>query len=98
VAGVKARISPKLSELASFFDKRRDRKTELSGGNSAMLAEQLEILVAMSLSMEQELEVFRLLEANRAGRRFMEEEAAEAMRPAVIGGGQVLRPDFWRKS
>lgn len=96
---MKAMLSPKLAELASFFEKRQDSKTELSPASSAMLAEQLDIMVAIALSMEQELNAFRLIEANRAGRRFMEEEAAETLKtPIVSGDGKVLRPDFRRKS
>ena len=92
------KLSSKLAELTEFFNKRRDCKSTLPGSSSAMIAQQLDIMVAISLSMEQELHAFRLIEANRAGRKFMEDEAAEALKPAVLGGGKVLRPDFRRKS
>lgn len=94
-----AKLSPKLAELAEFFNQRRGCKTDLTAKSSAMLAEQLDIFVAMALSMEQELHAFRLLEANRAGRRFMAEEAMETLRaPMVSGDGKIVRPDFRRKS
>lgn len=95
---MKALLSPKLKELASFFEKRRDADTKLTAKSSALLAEQLTIIVAIAQAMETELNAFRLLEANRAGRKFMEEEAAETLKSPVASDGNVVRPVFGRKS
>ena len=89
-----ALTSPKLKELARFFQTRTGEKTvQILSGECKLLAEQLSIIAGLVELQEQELEAFRLLEANRAGRRFMEEDAAELLK-LTERDGNVLRPTF----
>jgi len=92
-------LSTKLSEVADYFKRPRAAKTELTEDGRQFLYEQLVILRDLALCMEQELNAFRLLEADRAGRRFLEGEATDVLRTvSAVKDGNVFRPDFRRKS
>lgn len=95
-----ATLSGKLRELESYFGKQRGMAVQVPAKQVAALADQLSIMRQLADAMETELEAFRLLEANRAGRRFMEDAAAEVLTAPVAASadGKILRPDFRRKS
>ncbi|MFD1792106.1 hypothetical protein ACFSE0_10700 [Ochrobactrum teleogrylli] len=55
----------------------------------------LSLCSELATSMEMELTGFRLLEADRAGRAFMETEATKIFNaPVATHDGKVIRPDF----
>lgn len=92
-------LSTKLGEVAALFEKPRKQPITLNNAGRQYLHEQLVILRDLAMLMEQELQTFRLLEADRAGRSFMEREADSVLRTApVIQEGNVFRPDFGRKA
>lgn len=94
-----AALSHKLKELEDYFNARRGMTVQVPSKQVAALSDQLAIMVRIVQSMEAELEAFRLLEADRAGRRFMENEASEALTALMAhSDGKILRPDFRRKS
>lgn len=90
-----AALSTKLAEVAGYFEKPRKNPIVLNDDGRQFLHEQLVILRDLAICMEQELRTFRLLEADRAGRRFLEQEAENALRAVpVVQDGNVFRPDF----
>ncbi|MGO4558291.1 hypothetical protein [Mesorhizobium sp. 2RAF21] len=94
-----ATLSRKLRELELYFHAQRGMSVQISAKQVAALTDQLAIMAKLADGMETELEAFRMLEANRAGRRFMENEATEVLAASSTrAAGKILRPDFRRKS
>ncbi len=88
-------LSTKLTEIAGYFEKPRKEPIVLNNDGRQFFHEQLVILRDLAVLLEQELQTFRLLEADRAGRSFMEREAESVLRAApVVQEGNVFRPDF----
>lgn len=93
-----AALSTKLGEIAGYFKDRRPTPILLNDQSRQFFFEQISILRDLAVCMESELNTFRLLEADRAGRRFLEQEADTALHAAgVAQDGNVFRPDFGRK-
>lgn len=61
------------------------------------IAAELELTAQLCHAMEQELAVFRRLEAGRSTRIVIETVSTEAVRP-VRRDGKVIAPDFGRRS
>lgn len=92
-------LSKRLGEIAGYFEKPRKEPIVLNNEGRKFFHEQLVLLRDLAFCMEQELSAFRLIEADRAGRKFLEQEAETVLRTApVIQEGNVFRPDFGRKS
>lgn len=59
----------------------------------------LQILGKLAQSLEREVQIYRLCEAGKTGREVVEQLAAEAAATFVLNSdGNVIRPDFGRKS
>ncbi|KQZ87228.1 hypothetical protein ASD64_07255 [Mesorhizobium sp. Root157] len=88
-------LSTKLNEIAGYFKDRRPTPITINEQSRQFFFEQISILRDLALCMESELNTFRLLEADRAGRRFLDQEADAALHAAPIAqDGNVFRPDF----
>ena len=65
----------------------------------AGITEQLRLMMQVAHAMEQELQVHRLSEANRAGRAMVEELATDVMSDVLLETrGNVIRANFRRNS
>ncbi|TAY75349.1 hypothetical protein [Rhizobium ruizarguesonis] len=59
----------------------------------------LKILGKLAESLEREVQIYRLSEAGRLGREVIEQLAMEAAATFILNNeGNVIRPDFGRKS
>lgn len=70
---------------------------DVPSGDAAEIADELRALSMVARCMEQELQVHRLMEAGRHGRRMVDELASATALP-ILSDGNVVRPDFGRRS